>query len=369
MQTLCRPKRTSAFCAEQEDTKTAPAVTISDRCEDGFFFSRREEEVRRRLGSLAGRALLLTDGERCGAFAEFSAFPRAVSLVYDGDCLPLFSMPDGISAVFATGGAGLLRAARYFAEVRGIGCVLFPVHAALEGAFEGRGEVLLAGERVQAPLKAGEVVLDCSLFGGTLADGYARTLLAQLAEIEHAALAEFGLAAAGRRECPPAGTSPEEILGANALRRMGERDGAPVGEGVLLADLLSVRGERFPAFRAFSQLTALYAAFFEKGKPRRYFTPDYRARAETAGECFRGIPAAEEYAVRAMTLERIRAPFARECLALLAQRERFRAAMGALSGGEVPRRGVGFEALKTLPEHSGGLTAVIRDFGLMDWVL
>ncbi len=334
--------------------------------EDGLLFYSAEEGARRALEQIAGKALLVTDADACGMFAELALSPRTISVVFDGDALSLFSMPDGVSAVLAAGGTAVLHAARYFAEVRGIPCTLFPVRAALDGVFEARGRVLLGGEESEVPLRTGDVVCDLARLKGDLPGAYGRLLLFQLARLEARALSAFGIPAREGAETElPSGA--EEILCANARCRREERAGAWAGEGVLLAALMRERGDKFPEWRAYVQLTALYAAFFEKGKPRRYFTPDYKARAERAGCAVKGVPSAEEYVLRAMTLERIRASFAREALGLLARKETCYPVLRALSGSVPPVRGGDLSLLRDLPECGGGLTAVIRDFGLMEW--
>ena len=98
-----------------------------------------EEGIRRAMAEYgAGKILLSSDAEACRVFSSAACSPRAVSVVFDGDCLPFFSMPDGVSCVIAAGGRDVLLAARYFAEVRGIGCVLFPSEASLDGAYDRR---------------------------------------------------------------------------------------------------------------------------------------------------------------------------------------------------------------------------------------
>lgn len=328
-------------------------------------FAGTEEVVKRELAHCAGKALLLSDGA-----LALSAFPspRAIGAVFEGDALPLFSMPDGISRVMAAGDRETLFAARYFAEVRNIPCILFPSDAALDGVFEKRGEILLGGERVAAPLKEGYLVCDPERMRPSCANAYARILLGRIAKIETEALNEIR---AARLVCVPATELPasfEELVEANAALRRAEAEGAYAGEGIVLAELLG--GEPVPCWNAYLLLSALYAAFFGKGKPRRYFTPDYRARAERAGTEYapRFIPTAEEYVSRAMELERVRARFAAETLALLDGREACFRAVSSRTERRIPSRGGRTDVLSLLPEHAPtGLSAVIRDFGLMEW--
>lgn len=348
-----------------EDSERMRNSLAGESCEGKLRFECAEQAAVRLVREAAGKVLLVTDGDSIGAFGEVSLFPKAISAVFDGDALPLFSMPDGVSRVLCAGGERALFAARYFAEVRGISCTLFPARASLDGAFEERGEVQIGGERVTAPLKEGEVVCDMELLSPDLAAGYCRLLLSRLAAAENRALAAFSAA--------PRGEYPEEIpkedvpiVEMNALQRRRERVGTPEGEGAALVRLMD---GPLPEWRAFVQLSALYAAFFAKGKPRRYFTPDYRARAERAGVEYArlAIPTAEEYVYRAMALERVRAPLMKETGEILKAREEYCRRASALCGRELSLRGGDLSALRILPECGGGLTAVIRDFGLMEW--
>lgn len=335
-------------------------------------FAEEENSVRERLALTGGKTLLVFDGLD-PVFAEAACGPRAIAVVFDGDSLPLFSMPDGVSRVLASGDAALLQAARYFAEIRGVPCVLYPVHAALDGVLEERGTVRIGREEREVPLKAAEgVICDRSKFKGTIPEGYARLLLARLAALEGEALAYFsGMEQPEKRIAEQAADlTAEGIILANFRQREKERNGFPAGEGKALAALLKEHGERYPFWRAYLQLSALYAAFFEKGKPRRYFTPDYRKRAASAGEAVFTVPTAEEYVLRAMTLERIRASFARAAAAISDEREEQAKIMSALAGEVVLRRAGELKYLKILPERApDGLCAVIRDFGLMEWDL
>ncbi len=328
------------------------------------MFVRANEKTAELIGSVAGKALLLSDGQSCSAFAETALSPRTVSLVFDGDCLPLFAMPDGISTVFAAGGAETVRAARYFAEVRGIGCVLFPTDGSLDGVYETHAEVRLGGTPMRVPLRDGQAFFDTERM--PLARAYGRILLARLASVEARALSAFGSPCAAAEAVLPAEETAEEIVRLNAELRRSEREGALQGEGVVLSKLLEERGERVPEWGAYLRLSALYAAFFERGKPRRYYTPDYRARAAAAGVPPAGVPTAEEYVLRAMTLERIRAPFARETAEICAERKQLHAKLSAWAE-DLPLKG-DLCMLRQLPEHAPkGLTAIIRDFGLMEW--
>lgn len=328
-----------------------------------IVFKERSEGVRQALESSAGKVLLLSDD---GSLSAFSIFPRTISLIFDGDTLPLFAMPDGVSRVIASGGKEALFAARYFANVRRIPCTLFPQTAALDGVFEPRGEIFLGGERVISSFADGECVCDEGVIAPTLAEGYARLLLTRLAFCEAEALTAFGIPRRGiASELPE---TAKEIASENARVRLAERAGGYGGEGTILASFL--QGDPCPSWRAFLLLSALYAAFFEKGKPRRYLTPDYHARAARAGVETGSvrIPSREEYAARALILERIRARSIREFSGFITKRGEFYAAVSRLSSTPLPEKAGGRAYLDLLPEQAGsGLSAVIRDFGLMEW--
>ena len=336
--------------------------------EDEPIFAVAKDFVREELLRSAGKVLLVSEGA-CDVFSDAICSPRTISVVFDGDCLPLFSMPDGVSRVLAAGGSELLRAARYFAEVRGISCTLFPADAALCGAYEKHSKVKLGGAALTVPLGEAKVVLDEEILTRSLFSAYMRILLSRLAQIETQALMHFR----GEKteedliEIPKELTF-QEIVSANVRGRMRESQSAYLGEGVVLSELLKESGEPYPEWRAFCQLSALYAAFFEKGKPRRYFTPNYSQRAARAGTEYplSSVPTAEEYAIRALTLERIRAHFTKEVFALRNDRTLYENA-SKLLGEPLPRDAGNLTPLSILPEHvPHGLSALIRDFGLME---
>lgn len=323
----------------------------------------------------AGKTLFLSDGSSYKAFAGIEKSPRAVSLVLDtDDCLPVFSMPDGVSCILAAGEKRTLWAARYFAAVRKAPCALFPLNATADGAYETRGTVLLNGERTETALPDGEVYCDLSAMGNTFANAYARLLLSRLALIEIRALRAFRLAEGAPEAEERAFSllmplnreiSARETLELNAALRLLERDGLPAGEGLTLSRTLSA-GAGSCEWRAYLQLSALYAAFFLRGKPRRYLVPDYAARAAEAGEAYRSqnIPTEEQFAFRAVTLEKIRAGFAAELKLLLRSRNTHARTVRALGG--MGEDAGSLEAIRLLPERARGLSCVIRDFGLME---
>ena len=63
-----------------------------DEEHEGIVFCAFGEGVRQALGRSAGKVLLLSDD---GSLSPFSISPRAISLTFDGDALPLFAMLSG----------------------------------------------------------------------------------------------------------------------------------------------------------------------------------------------------------------------------------------------------------------------------------
>lgn len=331
---------------------------------EGLAFCVSEEAIGAAFARTAGKVLLVSDEESCFLFAAAARSPRAISVVLDADCLPLFSMPE-IGCVLGAGGKKTLFAARFFSSVMRIPCTLFPTVATLAGALERKGEVSVGGETLAADFRSERVICDLNLLAPTLGRAYARLLLARLQAFEGRALRLFGREAADLQggEPPRLSENAEELIRENA------RVGDLIGEGGALAALLEGEGERVPEWRAYLQLTALYAAFFTKGKPRRYYTPDYKARANKAGTAVSyRIPTAEEYARRAIALERMRAEMTAAILAFTRRREEYFQTVRSLSPEGMKEGGGDLTKLKYLPEYrEGGLSTVIRDFGLMEW--
>ncbi|MDE6059831.1 MAG: hypothetical protein K2G44_07340 [Clostridia bacterium] len=341
----------------------------------GLSFCPLEEGVERAQPRFGGKTLFVSDISTMKCFAPFARGLRAISVFYDGDALPLFTMPDGVGSVFAAGGEETLKAARFFAEVRRVPCVLFPTQADLRGVLGREGEIVLFGEKRCVALAEGEVCVDLSLVKPTLAEGFASLLLARLALIEEHALRVFTCAEKpALYEQVFALTQPysaldgsETVLRNYALRYL-EEQGAPAGEGETLVRLHKAAGESYPVWRSYLELAALYGAFFECGRPRRHFVPDYCARAERAGTkyCDAEVPSPNEYAWRTEILEHMRGSFFTELQALEARKREFGDLFRTLTGKEPPA--LNLETLRVLPEHAPhGLSSYIRDFGLMEF--
>lgn len=326
-----------------------------------------------------GKVIFYTDGASFGRLGDAVRSPRAAAVVQDAaDALPLFAMPDGAVCMVAAGGAEIMRCARYFSEVGGLPCYLFPSSASLDGAWEPRGEVPLGERRCVYPLGNGKLFADLALMSRSLAPSYAETLLMRLALFEDGAKRKLNGDKSDRtpasdeayRLC--AYVSGAETLSAEQLVRvcaklaLARREGAPQGEGFSLAASMERSGESDAPWRAFWSLSALYTAFFRAGKPRRYVVPDYFTRMRECGEGALPphVPTREEYACRAVTLERTRGALASEMHSIVALRRRFVRVYRAFGGEEGAAPAA---ALRYLPERCpGGLSAIIRDFGLLE---
>lgn len=340
----------------------------------GLFFCPLEEGVERAQPRFGGKTLFVSDANTMECFAPFARSLRAISVLFEADALPLFSMPDGVGSVFAAGGEETLKAARFFAGVRGVPCVLFPTGADLRGALESEGETTLCGETRRVALAEGEVCVDYSLVKPSLAEAFVSVLLARLALIEDHALRIFnGVEKSAHFERMFALTASslndvsDVVLRNYALRKM-LSSGAPVGEGETLVKLHKAAGDSYPVWRSYVELSSLYGTFFECGKPRAYAVPDYSARSKRAGVkyCRAQVPSPEEYAWRVEILERMRSGFYAELLTLLERREEYETVFRFFTGEEPPAGNLKW--LKILPEHAPhGLSAHIRDFGLMEF--
>lgn len=332
---------------------------------DGLHFCTVEEAVASFSARTAGKTLFLSDARSYPRLAFAATRPRALSVVLEGaDALPLFAMPEGVGAVFAAGGEETLRAARFFAAVRGVPCALAPADGALYGVFPASGTVVLDGERLTAPLKEGEVYCDVAFLQPSLPDALARISLARLARFEVRALAVFGGELRPVAPAEPREITAESVVRANAALRRSEAEGAWQGEGTVLAQMYPMPDAR----RAARELAALYRAFFRCGKPRKYAVANYAARARQTGAAYGElhIPTPEEYARRALLLERRRADLARELDLVVRQNSSEIDSVYTFSQKAAVYRGVSAE-LFSLPERStSGLSAIIRDFGLLE---
>lgn len=342
--------------------------------EGGLKFCSTEEGVKEMTASRpAGKSLFVTDGSALKAFRNCLP-PRAICLVLDSDdCLPLFLTSDDFSFVAAAGKMNTVVSVRFFAELRKIPCSVFPVSAALDGAFDRFGEVRLEGKTARVPLKSAKVCCDKQLMQATAGQAYMRLLLSRLALIEAKAMRKFGMER-GREEAEERAYQTllplraemldlERVALLNAEIRRCERDGMYAGEGVRLAETIGTEGEE----KAFFLLSALYSVFFEKGKPR-LSVPDYEERARNANVPYAAqiIPTVQEFAHRAALFERVRADAVRELNAFLRGETHYVNNFFELTG-RAPFKARQLFSLKILPERAAGLCTVIRDFGLMEW--
>ena len=325
----------------------------------GFSFCPSGECAARFAERTAGKILLVLDKKSCAALSFASRMPRVMTVVIEGNALPLFSMPDVVGGVLAAGGADTLKSARLLAKVRRTPCMLLPAESAFDGVFCKEGEVGLDGEKLSFPLAEAEVCVDRALIAPSLAEGYARLLLDRLALFEQRALSIFDRtpAPSERRYALLAdlnGIGAEEILQKNAALRRTEGDG--IGEGIVLA-------RRSSSFGAFCALTALYTAFFRCGQPRHYVVADYAARARRAGVPPVLPPTEEDFTRRSLALGGRRAEFLRELGFITRNMATYRRNYLSFGGKEekVPPA-----ELSALPERAAGLSAVVRDFGLLE---
>lgn len=353
--------------------RLAPTVPMI-KPEEGYggraFCSVREAYVSFRKRT-AGELLVVTDGKRFPYLSFANQCGKTISMVLDGaDALPLFSAPDGVGGVIVAGDKATLLAARAFSTLNRLPCALLPADGSLDGAFESSSEVPIGGEFVSLPLAEAEVFLDTEILSPSLPSAYARLMLSRLAIFEQRAKEMLGLSkpidldplfsALSVLEGEP---SAEEIIEANAAVRLAESGGAPKGEGAVLAGLYP---EKNGPIRAFCELFALYSAFFKRGKPRKFVVPDYAERAKRAGTSPSVPPDPEEFARRNIALEKRRFDLVRTIGQIGREKERWLFAEGKLAGRRfLPKRD--FSVLSLLPERSGGLSCIIRDFGLMEW--
>lgn len=325
-------------------------------------FTSAREAIRAFLCRTAGKAAVITDAACCGLALEALGGSRAVTVVFEGDALPLFALPE-VGAAIAVGGGATLRACRFFAEIMHIPCLLLPVGAALDGVAEEAGEIVLDGELRTVPLKRGETVFDKTLLSEGLAAAESRLLLTRLALFETQMLVRFGLRSADAASerlyaaLLEEGEDLPSLVKKNFAARTCEAEGMPCGEGILLSRML--RGV-LPEYSAFITLLSLYKTFFSEGALRRYTVPDYRRRARDAGVPYGDlcIPTPQEL----MRREEVFLGMRGEALCLLSCVERAHAHFLRRHRPKATIKPIG-----GLPERSGGLSALIRDFGLLEF--
>lgn len=350
-----------AFSAPKTNPWTEQGGEVFSSLEQSFFaFANRT----------CGKILVVTDKTAYARLAFAVRHPRSLCVVLEAeDALPLFSFSDA-GAVFAAGGDFVLRAARMFSALNRLPLLLAPSDAGLCGAID-RAAVLVDGNRANFPLAEGELCLDLALLKPSLAEGYARLLLARLAVLEARAAAlllirpsDFADEMLSALSVLDKDCGAEDIVRANfSLRRL-ESEGAPTGEGTVLAELHHGEARRI---RAFCELFALYAAFFRRGHPRKYTVPDYSARAKKAGTTVSLPPTAEDFAQTIFNFERRRADLSRLLEPVERGYSRYLRTYSRLSGKAIVKKR-DLSVLQYLPEHCPeGLTALIRDFGLMEW--
>ena len=334
-----------------------------------------EEGLRRFFSRApAQKPLFVLDGSSLDALTPH--IKGRLTVVLDGrGALSLFHLPDGVSCVVASGGEETLLSARAFATLRRVPCALFPTDGRMGGVMNNSGRVTAYGEKLPLLLQRGEAYCDETLLKSSLAGAYGRLLLARLALFEARALnvlsreevhvgseRAFGLLSALHGEL-----TAVQIAELNGQLRQMEEAGLPVGEGVVLAERYRRRGAILPEWQAFSALLRLYTVFLNRGKPRRYAVPDYAGRSASAGVPYAAqrIPTPAQYAERALALERGRAVLLTELRAVERAAAQWRRTIASLSG-EVPPQPE-LTPLKLLPEYGGGLSALARDFGLLEW--
>lgn len=334
--------------------KRRPEAGSSYGAEGGPYFCPLVDGVRDFFARTAGRLLLVADGENVSRLAPFFSHARAMSIVLEGaDALPLFATPEEIGGVVGIGGREIMEAVRLFAGVRGIGCLLLPVDCGLRGVFCRTGGQV-AGESLALP--EAEVCLDEALLAPTAAEGFARAALFRLAFFEAKEKSVFFGTPPPSEEVYMRlkGALEADLSALLLMNAFAERTGQG-GEGEILAKTCG-------SFAAYEGLLRLYTAFFRCGVPRKYVVPDYAARAAEAGGTAALPPTEEEYARRAILLERRRAGALRE-IGLLGGLSACRSRYVSLGGR--PKR-ADMREIRRLPERSGGLSVLIRDFGLLE---
>lgn len=351
-----------------------PKTNAPKEEEGELTFCSTDEGVKKILKTRpAGKMLFVTDSGALGAFRGCLP-PHAICLVLDSEeCLPLFLASDDLSYVAAAGKRSTIVAARFFARVRKIPCTVFPSSMAFDGAYEKFGEVRFGSKTERVLLQEARVCCDGALSKPSAGQAYMRLLLSRLALVEAKAMRRFGVEYGAEEAEERAYFSLLSLKGdsldfasvarKNAELRRCERDGMNRGEGVTLAQSIGREGEE----QAFFLLAALYSAFFERGKPR-LSVPDYAARAKRAGAPYfkQNVPTVDELLFRGTRLNGMRKELYGELNAFLSGGLHYRNNFFSLTG-RAPSDGKALSYLKSLPERTAGLSAMIRDFGLMDW--
>ena len=276
--------------------RNAPSGVANGQNE--LLFSTVREAAEAQFSRFAGGKLaLVSDPERFALFRGFALSPRALSLILEEDALPLFSLPEGVSCILAAGGERVLTAARCFAEVRRIPCVLFPADASLRGTSEEEAYITLGGKGALHRLAPASVCCDKALLMPTLGEGYASLLLARLACFEGRALAAFGMASsaffAPLTFCP----RPFAKERASRLPRSfkGTAKKRPIG-GRMCSFLPSMRRSSKRACPAAPSCPTTRAVLFARAPrsapvcPRPKSTPSAPSRSNASGAALQGMP-------------------------------------------------------------------------------
>lgn len=320
--------------------------------EDEGVFRPAEQSFSAFSERTAGKILAVAEERSFSRMAFAAGRARTLCAVLDGDALPLFGFPDGVGGIFAMGSASLMRSARLFAALRRVPCLLVPTDSTFDGVFGEEGEVCCAGERVLFPLAKAEVCIDEEAAKASLPEGYARLLLMQLATLEGFALSLFR-------------KTPFEEQFSDRLEDLGGREILRLnyalaqkrrfhGEGEALALAYPEDG----GMKAFTQLLALYGAFFSRGHVRRRLVPHYEK-----GEL---PPTPEELLSFSFTLEMHRGELMKRTAQIEKKYPSYLRHYRALCGRNC-EMGYGKRQLKALPQTAKeGLCAIIRDFGLLE---
>lgn len=244
-------------------------------------------------------ALFFTEGERSAArthlFSALSPFSPRCAAVGENCASGLFSLPDEVRAVVALGNRAVL-AARFFATLRGVGCLAVPTSPSAEECFAPGAPPPFSGY----PLRAPDKILLCGNFlHADCAAALAHTALAAVCAEELRADALFGErkpvqaleAAAG---CAASlslsdGEDRETLFYASALFALSRKvPFACMGMADYLRTRLPQKGSK-AALSALKTCAERTFTLFERAKPRPFFVPDYAARLRLCAERT-GIP-------------------------------------------------------------------------------